>query len=750
MALQFLYDGYFAGTVGIGTIAPAAQLEIITTRTGTPSSDTNIKVTDDTAQAADVGGSINFTGKYTDAGAYLSGSPFIRASKKNATTNDYGYGLKLGVRGSGSGTNNVAMTIDSDSNVGIGTESPLVRLQLERTVSAATSRTAPVNLMYLTSEHPTVGFGGFGTAITHYSRTYQNSTKTEQSKIAFTQQGDSTSTAGSTIDFYTKTLSTGSVAPELRMRISYNGNVGIGTASPSANLDILNGTTGASLKLSATATAYWQLQRDSTTGNLNISDDALGNVMSFDQLTGNVGIGTDNPGAKLEVNSDGFPQVRIHDEATGGEAGIRFKSFTATANDLHGDIFVEHSSGNETGRMGFRVPFTNERLTILSTGNVGIGTTDPLAINGGAATRLHTKAGVLVSEATEVARFEGGLDGDGASAIVRINTSNDRGLYLEGGRTGVVNFGAIGTTDPSGTKNEAIRIDNTGNVGIGTDSPDAQLHVNKAGTSGAQQIVAALSSTSLRPVLQFSESTSGSLNTGMSIEYNGTGSGDTNYMVVNSAANVPRFTVMSGGNVGIGTIDPQSKLQVDGGIQMADDTDTAVVGKVGTMRYRTGTEYVEVTGTELVTNGDFATDTVWVKSTTQWTISGGKANFAGASTSALYQSITLTSGVVYRVRFNVSGSSGSGAYIWIGNSGGSVNYLGGTYKFYADGDFEEIFTMPSNQTTFTFYSQVLSSSFSMDNVTLMEVTSEDASYADMCMQTGASTYEWVNIVRNTY
>ena len=63
--LQFLNNGYFAGKVGIGTDSPAAKLEIITTRTGTPSSDTNIKVTDDTAQAADVGGSINFTGKYT-------------------------------------------------------------------------------------------------------------------------------------------------------------------------------------------------------------------------------------------------------------------------------------------------------------------------------------------------------------------------------------------------------------------------------------------------------------------------------------------------------------------------------------------------------------------------------------------------------------------------------------------------------------------------------------------------------------
>ena len=48
--------------------------------------------------------------------------------------------------------------------------------------------------------------------------------------------------------------------------------------------------------------------------------------------------------------------------------------------------------------------------------------------------------------------------------------------------------------------------------------------------------------------------------------------------------------------------------------------------------------------------------------------------------------------------------------------------------------------------------EFISDSFtgSIDNVSVMEVTEEDASYADMCMQTGASTYEWVNIVRNTY
>ena len=76
----------------------------------------------------------------------------------------------------------------------------------------------------------------------------------------------------------------------------------------------------------------------------------------------------------------------------------------------------------------------------------------------------------------------------------------------------------------------AVRINSSGNVGIGTTSPGAKLHVQGTSFFFDQAI--------------FDD------------------------------------------KVGIGTTTPSSKLQVAGGIQMADDTDTASAAKVGTLKYR--------------------------------------------------------------------------------------------------------------------------------------------------------------------
>ena len=197
------------------------------------------------------------------------------------------------------------------------------------------------------------------------------------------------------------------------------------------------------------------------------------------------------------------------------------------------------------------------------------------------------------------------------------------------------------------------------------------------------------------------------------------------------------------GNVGIGTTAPKSKLQVAGGIQMAGDTAAASADKVGTMRYRTGTEYVEVNGTELVTNGNFAADSNWTKEA-GWSIASGKASYdASSATNAIHQSIGLTTGSVYKLSFTVVDYT-SGSFKGHLSNG---NVTAATDAISANGDYSFNITATG---ALVLFRNVTSFNGSIDNVSVIEVTAEDASYADMCMQTGSSTYEWVNIVRNTY
>ena len=105
------------------------------------------------------------------------------------------------------------------------------------------------------------------------------------------------------------------------------------------------------------------------------------------------------------------------------------------------------------------------------------------------------------------------------------------------------------TSDTSVNPVNRMVIASNGYVGIDAgNDPGAKLHVNHFGASGNQTIVAVLGSTSLRPVLQFSESHTGaSITSGMSIEYNGVGSGDTNYMAINGVSGDARFIITSGG-----------------------------------------------------------------------------------------------------------------------------------------------------------------------------------------------------------
>lgn len=179
------------------------------------------------------------------------------------------------------------------------------------------------------------------------------------------------------------------------------------------------------------------------------------------------------------------------------------------------------------------------------------------------ASTLDTLDSTQFLRSDESDTMTGSLTVNGSGVGITATSSQNTGLIVDGG----TNSGIIAEFKNSTTK----AVINTsgggyflGNVGVGITSPAAKLHAFSAGTANVQEIVAVLGSTSTRPVLQFSESTTGTITSGMSLEYNGNGSGDTNYMVINSVANVPRFVVMSGGNVGIGTTSPTEKLEVTG------------------------------------------------------------------------------------------------------------------------------------------------------------------------------------------
>jgi len=298
----------------------------------------------------------------------------------------------------------------------------------------------------------------------------------------------------------------------------------------------------------------------------------------------------------------------------------------------------------------------------------------------------------------------------------------------------------------STSSSQQMVIDSTGNVGIGTTNPSGRLQLTAPDVGSVRSYTTASGFGLIFDQYYSAASEPGASYTRTADIVASTGdvsSSQIRFLTKPASANPAVAMLISGNsNVGIGTIAPVSKLQVDGGIQMADDTDAAAAAKAGTMRYRTGTEYVEVDGVEIVTNGDFATDSDWNKGT-GWTISGGKAN-AVAATSDFTQTVSFTLGQTYRLTYTISNYSAGALRTSLGAY--AVNT-----PISANGNYTDIFT-PTNvsSNSLLYFEGRDGFTGSIDNVSLIEVTAEDASYADMCMQTGASTYEWVNIVRNTY
>ena len=117
-------------------------------------------------------------------------------------------------------------------------------------------------------------------------------------------------------------------------------------------------------------------------------------------------------------------------------------------------------------------------------------------------------------------------------------------------------------------------------------------------------------------------------------------------------------------------------------------------------------------GSELITNGDFATDSDWTKLNA--TISGGKGNLDGnGQTSMLWQDI-LSNGNSYKAIFTVSDYNGSGSAKIINNNASTI------YTITSNGTFTINFTHSIASGNFIFRA-TSGAVFSIDNVSVKEV-----------------------------
>jgi hypothetical protein len=234
---------------------------------------------------------------------------------------------------------------------------------------------------------------------------------------------------------------------------------------------------------------------------------------------------------------------------------------------------------------------------VVTTGKLGVGTTSPatkLHVSGGAVS-VYKDDGVTNGE-HELARFERDeLTGyPGIRLGYRANGASVTGAFLrEGGVGGDLEFG-------TGGFNQAMMIKNSGNVGIGTTSPNAKLEVVSSPGQDSVQLnqgevrtdnVAASTS-------RYVVSIGGTGYWGLGK----TNTGNNNFHIINYPSSRWDLTVRNDtGNVGVGTTSPQEKLDVNGNARVAGDL--TVVGTATLGGVTMGKIYLTTSGTILSTDG---------------------------------------------------------------------------------------------------------------------------------------------------
>ena len=501
----------------------------------------------------------------------------------------YGYGVagvsNNGIYGSGgtgvggyftSASGNALVT--GTGNVGIGTTSPNYPLELSKSNSSGIGPELNLNNPAGTyGDESAISFSSIG-------------------KIRARIRNDLNGDAWGSGNILFETLNPTDNVVE-QMRITSTGYLGVGTASPQSKLDVngmisANGSDAISVYTNnpsglariwytiggrgAITDSSWNvgIRNDNySTYNSGFSFEsrATGEIWTsklFLTQDGKIGIGTTNPLSKLEVTGSlvSQPLLNIY-STTGGNNQLVLSTNFLNGNNISINPFI---SGVNNGGFEIRNSTTN-LFTISPSGNVGIGTTSPGAT-------LHLTSGGNNAGAGGSIAFGANQNFPGPIAMIK-------GALIDAGSNGSSSLAEAGdlvfytTKDLGGgsigSLTERMRINSVGNIGIGTTSPTQKLDVNGNITQSINN-----------PYLFHMANSLNIKTTGDSIDVLSV-RGSTSYgsrIDVYAAGDSSVGTMIGGygdsyfnaGNVGIGTTNPQQKLDVNGYIQQNGATNCAL------------------------------------------------------------------------------------------------------------------------------------------------------------------------------